>query len=90
VRVTLVASLIQAGVVGAILTAIVALVRIAIGAERRRADDWRSAAQTSAAANAVLAGNVERLISSVEQLSASQREMLVLLQTIATPGRSAA
>jgi len=36
VRVTLVASLIQAGVVGAILTAIVALVRIAIGAERRR------------------------------------------------------
>ena len=84
------AALIQAGVVGTILTAMLALVRIAIGAERRRADDWRNAAKTTTEANQVLAGGNERLSTSVEKLAVSQREMLVLLQNIvAQQGRSA-
>jgi len=79
----LVALLIQAGVVGTILTGMLALVRIAIGAERRRADDWREAAKTTSAANTVLSANVEKLIGSVEHLATSQREMLLLLQALA-------
>lgn len=86
----LLASLIQAGVVGTILAGMLALVRIALGAERRRADDWRTAAQTTAATNAVLSANIDKLISSVEQLATSQREMMALLQTVATDRRSAA
>lgn len=77
-------SLITAGVVGTILTGMLALVRIAVGSERRRADDWRTAAQTSSAANAVLGSQVEKLIGSVEQLATSQREIISLLQTMAT------
>lgn len=84
-----VASLLTAGAVGTILTAIIALVRIALGAERRRADDWRTAAQTSAAANAVLSGNLDKLITSVEQQATSQREMMALLQKMADDRRSA-
>jgi hypothetical protein len=79
----LAALLIQAGVVGTILTGMLALVRIAIGAERRRADDWRDAAKTTSAANTVLSTNVEKLIGSVEHLATSQREMLLLLQAMA-------
>lgn len=86
----LAALLIQAGVVGTILTGMLALVRIAIGAERRRADDWREAAKTTSAANTVLSANVEKLIGSVEHLATSQREMLVLLQAMAPKDRSAA
>lgn len=82
-------TLITAGVVGTILTGMLALVRIAVGSERRRADDWRTAAQTSGAANAVLANHVEKLIGSVEQLATSQREMMTLLQTMATERRAA-
>ena len=85
-----VASLITAGVVGTILTAMVALVRIALGAERRRADDWRTAAQTSSAANAVLSANIDKLITSEEQLATAQRETMSLLQTVAVDRRSAA
>ena len=84
------ASLLTAGVAGTILTAMVALVRIALGAERRRADDWRTAAQTQAATNSVLTGNLDKLITSVEQLALSQREMMTLLQTMASDRRSAA
>lgn len=83
----LVALLIQAGVVGTILTGMLALVRIAIGAERRRADDWREAAKATSAANTVLSTNVEKLIGSVEHLATSQREMLVLLQAMAAAGK---
>ena len=85
----IVASLVTAGAVGTILTAIIALVRIALGAERRRADDWRTAAQTSAAANVILSGNLDKLITSVEQLATSQREMMALLQKMAADRRSA-
>lgn len=71
-------------IVGAgIVAAIVTLVRIAVGAERRRADDWRETARTGAEANAVLSTNVEKLIVSVEQLAMSQRETLTLLHTLA-------
>ena len=84
-----VASLLTAGAAGTILTAIIALVRIALGAERRRADDWRTAAQTSAAANVILSGNLDKLITSVEQLATSQREMMSLLQKMAADRRSA-
>ena len=83
-------SLITAGAIGTVLTGLIALVRIAIGAERRRADDWRTAAQTSAAANAVLTGHVETLIGSVNQLATAQREMMALLQTMAADHRGAA
>jgi len=83
-------SLITAGAVGTILTGMIALVRIALGAERRRADDWRTAAQTSAAANEVLGNHVEKLIGSVEQLSAAQREMIVAIQAVAADRRGAA
>lgn len=76
-------SLITGGIATAILGAMLALVRIAVGSERRRADDWRTAAEKSLAANAVLGGLVEKLIGSVEQLATSQREMMSLLQTVA-------
>jgi hypothetical protein len=75
--------LVATGAIGTVLAFAVTLVRIAIGSERRRADDWRTVARTSNAANAVLSTNVEKLISSVEQLAASQRETTALLQTIA-------
>ena len=81
---------ILAGLVATVLTAMLALVRIAIRAERGRADDWREAAKTTTAANSVLSTNVEKLIGSVEHLATSQREMLVLLQAMAGKDRSAA
>ena len=84
----LVTGLITAGAVGTIITAMIALVRIALGAERRRADDWRTAAQTSAAANVVLTGNIDKLIGSVEQLAATQRDMMALLQRVAADRRT--
>lgn len=77
-----VTSLITAGALGTIIAGIITLVRIAISAERRRADDWRLAARTSAEANTVLTGHFDKLITSVEQLAVSQREMMTLLQTM--------
>jgi hypothetical protein len=88
--VEIVASLITGGAIAALITAMVALVRIALGAERRRADDWRTAAQTSSAANAVLSANIDKLVTSVEQLAKSQRETMSLLQTLASDRRDAA
>lgn len=76
-------SLITAGVGAALVTGMVTLVRMAVGAERRRADDWRTAAQTHAEANRVMTGNLEKLISTVEQMANSQREMMGLLQKVA-------
>jgi hypothetical protein len=84
------ASVITAGVVTAVLTTMLALVRIALGAERRRADDWRTAAQTSAAANDVLTANMEKLITSHQELVVSTRDMMALLRTVAADRRSAA
>lgn len=84
-----VTALIQGGTVTAVLGFMLALVRIAIGSERRRADDWRTAAQTTAAANDILTGHVEALVSSVAQSTALQREMMTLLQTMAHDGRRA-
>ena len=80
-------SLITAGAFGTIIAGVITLVRIAIGAERRRADDWRTAAQTSAAANAILIGGQEKLIASVEHLAITQREMMALLQKVAAAER---
>lgn len=96
----LVATLIQAGVVTAVVGAMLALVRIAVGAERRRADDWRTAAQTTAAANEVLSSHLGGLVSSVQKLTESvgrlidsaekqadfQQETLALLRNL---GRAA-
>ena len=59
------ATLATAGVAGTIAGFVIALVRIALRAERGRADDWRTAAQTSAAANAIFSAHVETLIGSV-------------------------
>lgn len=73
-------------IVGGLLTALIGaaikLVQMTVSAERRRADDWRTAAQTTAEANKVLTMNVDKLIASVEQLSSSQREMMLLLQRL--------
>jgi hypothetical protein len=77
-------------IAGAILGTFVTLVKIAIGTERRRADDWRETARTGAEANAVLSTNLEKLINSVDQLSQSQRETLTLLHTMAADRRGAA
>lgn len=72
-----------AGGVGAILATFLALVRIAVGTERRRADDWRETARTTTAANEVLAANDQQLISAIGELAASQREVLSLLHKLA-------
>lgn len=74
----------QGGVTAVILWAAITLVRIAVAAERRRADDWREAAQTGAEANAVMNANVQKLIASVEQLAASQRETNQTLDKVVT------
>ena len=74
----------------AFVWAVITLVKIAVAAERRRADDWHEAANTREAANLVMAGNVEKLIASVEQLATSQREILALVQSLATEHRGAA
>jgi uncharacterized membrane protein len=70
-------------IVAGFVTGMVALVRIALSAERRRADDWRTAAQTTATANEVMATNIEKLITSVEHLATSQRDTTALLQKLA-------
>jgi hypothetical protein len=64
-----------------VIAAMIVLVRIALAAERGRADDWRTAAQTQSAANEVHSANIAKLIGSVEQLTVSQREVLALLQS---------
>ena len=61
---------------GGALAIMLALVRIALGAERRRADDWRTAAQTTAKANEVQSGNIEKLVNTVDQMASTQREMM--------------
>jgi hypothetical protein len=80
--VNVVAALIQGGVVTAVLAFVLALVRIAIGSERRRADDWRTAAETREAANAVQAGHVEKLVSSVGQLTTSVGQLMAAQQQL--------
>ena len=91
----LVSALITAGGFGVLITGVIALVRIAVGASERRADDWRTAAQTAAAANVLNSASIDKLIGSVEQLSASvqqlaatQRDMMALLQTVAADRRT--
>jgi membrane glycosyltransferase len=66
----------------AVMGAMLALVRIAIAAERRRADDWRETARTRGEANAVLSANNEKLIGSIEQVSLSNREIMATLQQV--------
>lgn len=63
--------------------------RDVVEAERRRADDWRTAAQTQSATNEVHTANIAKLIGSVEQLAASQREVLALLQAQSAERRAA-
>ena len=86
----IITGLLTAGALGTVLTAALALVRIAIGAERRRADDWRTAYNSTTAANAILGSQVEKLITSVEHLSTAQREMMTVLQTMTADRRGAA
>lgn len=76
-------SLITAGVATAIIGGMITLVRMAVSGDRRRADDWREAAQTQAEANKVLSTNLDKLINTVEQMANSQRDMMGLLQRIA-------
>lgn len=83
-------TLVSAGVATALIGAMVTLVRMAVGGDRRRADDWKEAAQTQERANEILSSNFEKLINTVEQMANSQREstrvqleMMSLLQKIA-------
>ena len=78
------------GVVVALLGAVVTLVKIAISAERRVSGYWREAFQTSNAANAVLTGHLDRIVSTVDQMATTQRETLALVQAMAAEKRSAA
>lgn len=80
----------SSAVVGLIVGSMVVLVRLAIGAERRRADDWRTAAQTTAAANAVMVANQEKMLDTMERFAGAQDSMLALLQKMAAGDRSAA
>jgi hypothetical protein len=66
---------------------VVALVKIAVGSESRRANDWREIAKTSAAAAEVNGGHVRELVGAVNQLATAQRECLAILQGIATDHR---
>lgn len=78
------------GGIGVLLWFTIAMVKIAVAAERGRADDWRGTAKTREAANEVMSTNVQKLIASVEQLAASQREILALVKSLATDRRNAA
>lgn len=60
----------------------VTLVRIAVGSESKRADDWRKIAETSTAAATTNGEHVRELVGAVNQLSAAQRECLAILQTM--------
>lgn len=81
---------VTAGVLATFIGAVITLVRMTVAAERRRADDWRTAAQTSSEANRVLSANIDKLIGSVEQLATSQREVVSLLQTLTDRDRRGA
>jgi hypothetical protein len=81
---------ITAGALATFIGAVITLVRMTVAAERRRADDWRTAAQTSSEANRVLSGNIDKLIGSVEQLATSQREVVSLLQALTERDRRGA
>ena len=74
---------------GGVVAAIITLVKIAVSAERGRANDWHEIANTREAANLVMSANVEKLITSVEQLATSQREILALVKSLATDRRGA-
>lgn len=78
----LVAVLGSGGFLTTVVWAVYRLHTDAVAAERRRADDWRTAAQMQSAANEVHSANIAKLIGSVEQLSASQREVLGLLHSL--------
>lgn len=75
----------DAGTVVAVVTAvfgaggIVTLVKIAVGSETRRANDWRSIAETATAAAERNGEHVRDLLAAVNQLAAAQREQLAIL-----------
>jgi hypothetical protein len=74
-----------AAIVGASLGGgggIVALVRIAVGSETRRANDWREIARTATEAATRNGEHVRELVTAVNQLAAAQRESLAILQAI--------
>lgn len=81
-------TLVTGGVIASLVGAMITLVRMAVSAERRRADDWRTAATTSAEANKVLSGNLEKLINTVDQMANAQHEMMQLLRKVAGGGSS--
>ena len=78
------------GGVGIFLWFIVAMVKISVGAERRRADGWQETARIRETANDVMADNMQKLIASLGELATSQREILALVRSLATERRSAA
>jgi hypothetical protein len=82
----LLSTLVTGGVIASLMGAMITLVRMAVSAERRRADDWRTAATTSAEANKVLSGNLDKLINTVDQMANAQHEMMQLLRKVADGG----
>lgn len=64
-------------ILSAFLGASIKMVQMTVSAERRRADDWKDTAETSAETTRVLVESVDKLILAVDQLSVSQRELMV-------------
>lgn len=77
-----------AGGVGAFLATTIILMRIAITAERGRADDWRTVAQTQASVGKVQEEHIRKLILAVEQLTSVQQQTLEVVRRLDPAGRS--
>lgn len=78
------------GIATALITAVVALVKIAVGEARGRADDWRAhagewrdVARMEQQTGEVRDGHVERLVGAVEALTQAQRESVAMLRSVA-------
>lgn len=77
------------GIATALITAVVALVKIAVGEARGRADDWRAhagewrdVARTEQQTGEVRDRHVERLVGAVEALTAAQRESIDMVRKV--------
>lgn len=65
----------------AVVTGVVALVRIAVSEATRRADDWREIARTAQAAAVISNDQVKSLVTAVGALTVAQQDSLVLIRS---------
>lgn len=82
--------LLSSGGFGALLWLGYRLHSDAVRAERGRADDWRTAAQTTAEANRVLSTSIDKLAEAVERSMRVQDEILRNQQDLLRRRRGAA